>query len=988
MASVPGALAAPIADWCPHPAIHPRVASIRRAAHVIDEDGREWVDFVSGWGSNLLGYDHPAVLGAVRRQLECGVGTGIPTRVGFEVMDLLRELVPCAEEVAFGKNGSDATAGAVRLARALTGRDKVLVRGYHGFHDWYLASDPVYQGIPAALRATVGAVPGNDLEALAGLLGGDPGGVAAVILDPAAEPLPTTEYLAGLAELAHRHGALVIYDEVVTGFRLAAGGAQEHYGVTPDLACVSKAMANGFPLSALLGPRRLMQELPATRFGMTFSQEVASLAACRATLTEVRDGGVCRRLSQTAERLRRELARLAEERGVAVELAGHPPLTRLRFREQGGLSERELRWLVLQELARRDVATAGVLIVSAGHTAADVDRLVAAFEEGLEVVGEALERGSVEGLLEPELLAGVRAHGAAATPDAPAPRPAAGLREEPAEASAPPAPTPPAPADPLGRPHLGRFLRDRVRELRQILRARRRPPPEATDEEIQSRLPTDFDWRSYLERYPDLRAIGIDAEPDAARHFVLFGAAEGRTGSPTMTDEEVLAALPDDFDARAYLRRYADLAEAGVVTEIDAARHWLASGKAEGRWATQASYPTRRAMMCPSVGTMFLRSWGALTCWEDAGCLTELQPFDEGVDYGAGVYLGEPYNRIRRSLYENRLPSPDVCNRCIGLRTHHEHSSEHVDRRVMDVFHVEPSYRCSIDCPGCIPRDQRRHAPKPLTLPREWLEKILTDLAGSGVTVKRLIYQGHGEPLTHPDLAGLCRLAKSYYPKSYLTVGTNANGRFTAELAEAGIDEMVCSIDGVDQASYEVYRRGGRFDLAYRFLREVAAAGGDGSQPIRVVWKYILFEHNDSNEQLIRAQEMARDAGVDELHFVFTRNGPASRRVVRRSQVPVIESGVEVTFGYHGPDLTDMERRLAAAEGQLARGDDGAAKPLLESIALNLARFFPRADDLDEHYTILLRSLLRLAEDLPGDEGKAILSRVERLRPQAATSSP
>lgn len=400
---------APIADWCPSPAVHPTLVQKRFQARLVDSYGREWVDFLSGWGSNILGYDHPRVLDAIRDQLQLGIGTGIRTEAYARVEHLLQTVIPCADQVAFGKNGSDATTGAARLARAITGRDRVLMRGYHGFHDWCLASDPAIRGIPESFRGAVSDLPINDLEALGAILDGDEHGVAAVMIDPAAIPLPDGDFLAGLVDLCRRRGVVVIFDEVVTGFRLAVGGAQEHYGVVPDLACFSKAMANGLPISALVGTSEIMSELPSTRFGMTFGSEVVSLAAAAATISEIRDRNVCSALETTGLQLRQLLEYSAEAAGIDIEIVGHAPRPQVLFRPAAGLSEQEMRWLFIQELARKRVLTTGIFLVSAAHTGEDLEILSGAVETAFESVRRAMDRGSVDGLLQPDLKAGVRA---------------------------------------------------------------------------------------------------------------------------------------------------------------------------------------------------------------------------------------------------------------------------------------------------------------------------------------------------------------------------------------------------------------------------------------------------------------------------------------------------------------------------------------------------------------------------------------------------
>jgi glutamate-1-semialdehyde aminotransferase len=547
-----------IADWCPHPAIHPKTVTRRFKARLVDQYGTEWIDFLSGWGSNILGFDHPPVLSSVKKQLDSGIGTGVRTEAYDRVERQLLEHIPCAEQVAFGKNGSDATAGAARLARAVTGRNRVLVRGYHGFHDWYLASDPSTPGIPRSLSKAVGQLPVDDLVALEALLEQQDHDIAAVMIDPASIPLPEPEELRGVVELCRQSGVVAIFDEVVSGFRFALGGAQELYGLSPDLACFSKAMANGFPLSALVGSSELMASLPSTRFGMTFGSEVVSLAAAAATIAEIRDREVCSSLIRKGRYVAALLSEAAAHASVRIEIVGHDSRPQILFVPDRGPSEREMRWLFLQELARLRVQSTGIFLMSAAHTDEDLDLLGQAVHTAMTRVGQALDRASVEGMLEPVLLAGVRA--ADLPIPAVQPREAGDCRDTNFTIDIPGA------------------IRSAVRSvvpgyvIQRLGPALRRPsaPPDPAPvidhslADLFARTPENFDWRVYLQRYPDLVESGIDSEIEAVRHYVLYGASEGR-------------------------------------------------------WGTPDSRVARLAMRCPAMDSMFVRAWGALSCWDDAG---------------------------------------------------------------------------------------------------------------------------------------------------------------------------------------------------------------------------------------------------------------------------------------------------------------------------------------------------------------------------------
>src|SRR5437763_1516910 len=219
-----------------------------KGSHVWDVDGNEYVDYPMALGPVLLGYAEPVVDDAIRRQLADGITATLMHPLEVEVAERIVALCPGVEAVRFGKSGSDAVSAAVRAARAYTGRDRVLVSGYHGWHDWYIATTTRNRGVPEIVSGLVGTFPFDDLDALEQGLRGD--NVAAVILEPSGATVPSPGFLQGAVDLSRRHGAVSVFDEIITGFRVAPGGARERYGVVPDLSCYGKALGNGMPISA------------------------------------------------------------------------------------------------------------------------------------------------------------------------------------------------------------------------------------------------------------------------------------------------------------------------------------------------------------------------------------------------------------------------------------------------------------------------------------------------------------------------------------------------------------------------------------------------------------------------------------------------------------------------------------------------------------------------------------------------------------------
>src|SRR5262249_18467666 len=253
-------------------------------------------------GPVVLGYCNPAVDEAIRAQLEDGITFTMMHPLEVDVAELIAEIVPGAESVRFSKTGCDVTSAAVRLARAFTRRDKVLCCGYHGWHDWYIGVTDRNRGVPETTRDLTHTFSYNDIDHVADGLDDD---TACVILEPAVFEAPKPGFLEELKRLCHQRGALLIFDEMWTGFRLALGGAQQRFGVTADLACFSKAIANGMPLSALTGRADVMRLLEKDVFFFTtFGGEALSLAAARATIGELRGHGVPEQLDGRGSRLR------------------------------------------------------------------------------------------------------------------------------------------------------------------------------------------------------------------------------------------------------------------------------------------------------------------------------------------------------------------------------------------------------------------------------------------------------------------------------------------------------------------------------------------------------------------------------------------------------------------------------------------------------------------------------------------------------------
>jgi glutamate-1-semialdehyde 2,1-aminomutase len=372
-----------------------------RGCRVWDVDGNTYLDYTMAVGPLSLGYCHPEVDAAVRAQLEDGITFSLMHPLEVEVAEEIAALVPGAERVRFSKTGCDVTSAAVRLARAHTGRSKVLCCGYHGWHDWYISVTDRARGVPAEVAGLTHTFAYNDLASVADALDDD---TACVILEPMTFERPHPGFLAGLAALCRARGALLIFDEMWTGFRSALGGAQELFGVEADLACFSKAVANGMPLSVLTGRAEVMDLLDREVFFFTtFGGEALSLAAAKATLAVLQAHDVPGYLEALGEDLRDGYQRVTEELGLDfTRCVGLGCRTMVTFEPRGrarNADALEMKSLVQQELLRRGILWSGFHNLSYAHTAQDVATLLGAYEESLRVLARALDEGSVRAAL-------------------------------------------------------------------------------------------------------------------------------------------------------------------------------------------------------------------------------------------------------------------------------------------------------------------------------------------------------------------------------------------------------------------------------------------------------------------------------------------------------------------------------------------------------------------------------------------------------------
>ena len=375
-----------------------------KGSRVWDVDGNEYIDYVMALGPILLGHDYPDVRDAVEAQLRDGTMFTMEHPLQVEAAELLTEVVPCAEMVQFAKNGNDVTTLAAKLARAHTGRDVIATQGYHGWPDVWMSATPMDRGIPSEIGKYTERFEYNDIEGVERIFEEHPGDVAAIVTTPVNLEAPEDDFLQRLREIADREDALLVFDEILTGFRFALGGAQEYFGVTPDLACFAKGMANGYPIAALAGRNDVMRVLEEDDvfFSATYAGEALSLAATKAAIGVQKEESVHEHIAAQGEKLMAGYDDLAAEFGIAdrTSTTGFGPRFKVTFADGSGESNHLAKSLFMQECMKRGVLFTDGHLPSYSHTDEDVETTLGVYREAMEVLAEAERRGDFEDRLE------------------------------------------------------------------------------------------------------------------------------------------------------------------------------------------------------------------------------------------------------------------------------------------------------------------------------------------------------------------------------------------------------------------------------------------------------------------------------------------------------------------------------------------------------------------------------------------------------------
>lgn len=399
-----------------HPAmaalgVSPIYAERAKGCRFWDVDSHEYIDTQGGTGVIALGYCIEEIDRAAREQLAKGICYVINSPLELELAERLIKVIPSAQMVRYAKGGGEADCMAIRIARAYTGKDKVAFCGYHGWHDWYLSANLLGDetldnhlrpgipagGVPQALKGTAIPFAYNDVNSLRSILEANRGQMAAIIMEPCRHSAPKDGFLEKVRKMADQHQAVLIFDEVVTGFRMARGGAQEYFGVAPDITVLGKAVANGYPLAVVLGKREVMSAMSTTFMSSSNWSEAVSLAAGIAIQKFMDKHDVVKHFWDTGEYYRDELKKICSDVGLDLRVKGFPPVMSFDF----GLADPQpIATLWRQEFAKRGVFGGNHTYMMYALKKSDLDEVLDAFKEIAPILKRAIDKNCADELLE------------------------------------------------------------------------------------------------------------------------------------------------------------------------------------------------------------------------------------------------------------------------------------------------------------------------------------------------------------------------------------------------------------------------------------------------------------------------------------------------------------------------------------------------------------------------------------------------------------
>jgi len=374
-----------------------------RGSITVDIDGNEYVDLVASLGAITIGYADSGQIRSIKRQLKTGSIFSLPSKLEYQVADLLCQVIPSAQKVRFAKNGTDATSGAIRLARAYTGKVHVIACGYHGWQDWFVAGTSKNLGVPKVLESLIHNVKFGDMSEVIRVCESLNEDVAAVILEPINNQYPIGDYLSQLRQFCNDKGIILVFDETVTGFRVSTGGAQELIQVMPDLSCFGKGMANGFPLAALVGKAEIMDVMKDVFLSGTFGGDNIALVAAKYTIERYMKDGIASALAEKGQKFRAELGKsLSDNSKEIFSLGGHPSWLFHKWLLPKEIDQDAVKTLFLQELLKSGVLALSTINVMYALSSGQIDRCVNVYAQLLNDVASNLDNDWVTRKLEVE----------------------------------------------------------------------------------------------------------------------------------------------------------------------------------------------------------------------------------------------------------------------------------------------------------------------------------------------------------------------------------------------------------------------------------------------------------------------------------------------------------------------------------------------------------------------------------------------------------
>ena len=363
--------------------ISPLYTEKAKGPYIWDIDGNKYIDFCNALASVLLGYCNKEVNKVVQSQLDKGVTFSISHTAETQLAKKIIKMVPSAEMVRFGKNGTDATSAAIRIARAYTKKKRIAVCGYHGWQDWYIGSTSRNLGVPNEVKNLTLKFSYNDFYSLEKIFKKYPNDIAAVILEPMNIEYPRDLFLEKIRKITQKKKSVLIFDETITGFRFSKGGAQKLFGVYPDITTLGKGLANGFPLSVICGKKEIMKLMNEIFYSGTFSGEALSLHAALETLNQISKKNVLKKINNLGNFLIDKLNQIIIKRKLKniISISGHPSWTFLNIKGTNKCDKFLIKTFILQEFFKKGIFFIGTHNLSYAHESSHIKRLILVYDD-------------------------------------------------------------------------------------------------------------------------------------------------------------------------------------------------------------------------------------------------------------------------------------------------------------------------------------------------------------------------------------------------------------------------------------------------------------------------------------------------------------------------------------------------------------------------------------------------------------------------------